>query len=347
MESQILHDSERQAIDWVDWANWMLAEDGKAPATVHEMKRAARHMTKVGLDWQAFARGADQAVKAARPFLAAKVASSHRHAVQKYMRVLNLVARYLARDEISFRSWECERNTCRVRGLHWHYLRVPEGRLEPYALAELDKLHQYRHPNRFVEARRRALLWMAENTGLRRSELGRIQLEDLDEATSSMLVRPAKEGKERRIPLPLDAWSPKRPLQAWIHMHPKGRGGLWMSSAGRELGLNMMSREFWDIRVESGVELNFNRFRHTRATDLLERGVRVELIQDLYGHASIDSTLHYARRTPKTISHELEKCRVPGFAALSRSKKRKQPMEPVQVHSETPEETGRGIETAA
>jgi integrase len=325
------------AISWSDWSDWMVAEDDKASATADEMVRAARHMTKMGVPWHQFVLSPAAAQDAVRPFLAAKVRSGHRHAVQKYQKALNLLARYLARHDQAFRA------------LHWDVVKAPVGRLEPYGLAELDALRQYRHADRFVEARRRALLWLAEHTGLRRSELGRLTIEDLDEGRGALLVRrPAKRGAPRWIPLSRDAWSPKRPLQAWIQIHPHQAGPLWVTKTGTPLNANMMSREFWDVRVESGVRLNFNRFRHTRATELLEAGVRLDTIQGLYGHASPMATQHYARRSLETMERELARCRVPGFIRTRTTpRQRLGRVEPVRFHLETPVEGADEIKTAA
>jgi len=58
---------------------------------------------------------------------------------------------------------------------------------------------------------------------------------------------------------------------------------------------------FWKIKQETGIDFHSHRFRHTVGTQLINKGVRLDVIQDLLGHADISTTRRYAATFPEAF----------------------------------------------
>lgn len=66
---------------------------------------------------------------------------------------------------------------------------------------------------------------------------------------------------------------------------------LWGQPLGRPMGYASVDRLARRLRVRTGIEFTPHQFRHSYATELLRRGVAVEVVQHLLGHASISTTV--------------------------------------------------------
>lgn len=66
---------------------------------------------------------------------------------------------------------------------------------------------------------------------------------------------------------------------------------LWAEPVGRPLSYPSVDRLVQRLRRRTGIEFTPHQFRHSYATDLLRRGVAVEVVQHLLGHASITTTV--------------------------------------------------------
>jgi integrase len=302
-------------MDLDDFRAWGLADYGLRPETSKAQLRRVRRMAKLGVDWGRFATSPQIAREEARRYLAALAVQGGSEASRNYVQTFNLVARYLeATDE-------------RFKGVHWDYPKKQRASLQRYTRDQLRALADYRHPQGVdvIEKRRRALLWVAWATGLRRGEIGDLRVSDLDPVRGTLKVRkPRKDGKRRLIPLPEDAWSPKRPLQAWLKVRPPAPDGdwLWTSPMGRMNGDCLYNDDFWYIAQEVGFPVDFRRFRHNRGKALAKALVPLQVIQEALGHSSPNSTRVYMEELePEEMAEAFRKHRVPGYAASNRSKR--------------------------
>lgn len=66
---------------------------------------------------------------------------------------------------------------------------------------------------------------------------------------------------------------------------------LWAEPVGRPMSYPSVDRLVRRLRRRTGIEFTPHQFRHSYATDLLRRGVAVEVVQHLLGHASISTTV--------------------------------------------------------
>ena len=119
-------------------------------------------------------------------------------------------------------------------------------------------------------------------TGLRRSELANLEARDIH--SDFLVVRAGKNKKDRVIPL-----TPT--IAEKLHDFTKG-----MKPNQKIFGLNptTLGMKIKDLAKRAGLE-NFHchSLRHKFATDLLERGVNIKVVQQLLGHENIATTEVY------------------------------------------------------
>jgi integrase/recombinase XerD len=153
--------------------------------------------------------------------------------------------------------------------------------------------------------------------GLRASEARLLRVEDVDLDTGVLLLRDAKGGKDRQVPLS----EPLRARLADYHARVVGRsGGEWFfpGATGRPLTLGNIERNFrrflWQARMPHGGRGHGPRvhdLRHAFAVNNLrswfERGDDVggllPILQAYMGHSSPDDTAYYLRLTAESYPH--------------------------------------------
>ena len=82
-----------------------------------------------------------------------------------------------------------------------------------------------------MDIRDAAIMVMLRGTGIRRSELVKLELRDFEEQTGEVLVRKGKRGKCRRVYLPLEAISY---IQRWLGVRGEEEGCLAIAFAAQK-----------------------------------------------------------------------------------------------------------------
>jgi integrase/recombinase XerD len=146
--------------------------------------------------------------------------------------------------------------------------------------------------------RDRAMLEVLYSTGMRRFEMCRLRLDDIDEAAGLIRINQGKGRKDRIVPIG------PRALQ-WLaryrdQVRPTLNPGLdemtvFLSHRGRPITRDMVSALARQAIEGSGVRKkgSCHIFRHTMATLLLQNGCDVRVIQEMLGHAKLDTTALY------------------------------------------------------
>jgi integrase/recombinase XerD len=148
--------------------------------------------------------------------------------------------------------------------------------------------------------RDRAMLETLYSTGIRRSELARLTIPDIDLRRGVLVVRQGKWRKDRFVPIGERAlaWIRKyleetRPLLANV----TDDGTLFLTADGLPFACNhigdMVSRAI--IKADIGKRGSCHLFRHTMATLMLAGGADIRFIQQILGHASLETTQIYTR----------------------------------------------------
>lgn len=159
---------------------------------------------------------------------------------------------------------------------------------------------QERPPDRLTDDEIDALLCVSEPhawvirlglaTGLRWSELCRAQASHVER--DMLIVSQTKSGRVRRVPLP-------ESIRAEIRV----RIGRLIPFSERSSG--SFARP---VRDQSGVgRFHVHQLRHTFACRWLERGGSLAALQQILGHASIETTQRYAKLTDDHVRAEAER----------------------------------------
>lgn len=151
----------------------------------------------------------------------------------------------------------------------------------------------------------KAIFSLAYGSGLRRSEICRLKIQDIDAKHMRVFVRDGKGGKDRYtilsqncLEILRDYWRAYRPK------HPEGWLFLGLSNHTHIVSSTInLAMEKWLREAGISKHVNFHSLRHAFATYLLEDGTDIFTIKELMGHRSISSTTLYLRMgTPKITS---------------------------------------------
>jgi integrase/recombinase XerD len=144
--------------------------------------------------------------------------------------------------------------------------------------------------------RDRAMLETLYATGLRVSELVRLETERVDLASGTILVL-GKGNKERLVPLgrPARKWIVRYLADARPGLDPKRSPHLFLNRRGAP----MTRQRFWQLiegyarRAGIRARISPHVLRHSFATHLLEHGADLRSVQMMLGHADIATTQIY------------------------------------------------------
>ena len=155
----------------------------------------------------------------------------------------------------------------------------------------------------------RACLKLIYACGLRLGEACRLAPRDIDSGRGVVVIRNAKGGADRQVPLPpamlpllREYWKSHRNAR-WLFPaqscgHRKG------SPAERHMPLSAAQKAFKLALNSSGIRkaAHVHTLRHSYATHLLEANVNLRLIQDWLGHRSPATTSVYTHMTEQATS---------------------------------------------
>lgn len=204
-------------------------------------------------------------------------------------------------------------------GLRFFFVRTLKRRFPPdsipypkYPSRRIPKVISPEEVAQLIDAasnvQARAILMLLYSTGVRRSELVRLRVEDIDSKRMVVHIRQGKGGKDRDVSLCPKLLETLR--EYWKLKKPK----TWLFPAGiaRHKGDHLSAKEVWHVCSEAARHAGLNKrvtphmLRHSFATHLLENGADLPTIQILMGHADLEATsiyLHLSRRhLEKTIN---------------------------------------------
>ena len=149
--------------------------------------------------------------------------------------------------------------------------------------------------------RDRALIETLYSTGMRRLEVVRLDVVDAELGRGFVRVREGKGKKDRVVPIGgrACAWVERylaelRPLLVLR----TDEWALFVNSEGERFHPDGMGALVRDLLDRSGVRKRrgaCHLFRHTMATLMLENGADIRFIQEILGHASLETTQLYTR----------------------------------------------------
>jgi integrase/recombinase XerD len=190
---------------------------------------------------------------------------------------------------------------------HRHAIFTPTSLPKPMAEADLVGFF-----NVIDSARDRLLFLLMLRCGLRVSEVCALTWKDVDLPGGTLLILNGKGQVDRVAYLAPDA---EQALQLWKEAQKPANAYFFPGQKPRQTPLttrtvNWMMREY--LR-QAGIEKPYTPhcLRHAFATELINAGVRLEVLKELMGHRSLHMSLRYrARRSfPSKSSLDLRRSR--------------------------------------
>ena len=152
-----------------------------------------------------------------------------------------------------------------------------------------------------VGLRDRAILETLYSTGMRRSELVKLNLDDIDAERRLITIRQGKGRKDRVVPLGERAleWLIKYRDEVRPERLDDSTDKLFLSTLGNSIHPNNLSAMVRGYLVAAGITKrgSCHMLRHTAATLMLENGADLRSIQTLLGHQNLNTTQIYTHVT--------------------------------------------------
>ena len=138
-----------------------------------------------------------------------------------------------------------------------------------------------------------AVVDLLASTGMRIGELVRLDIADVDLQERECIVT-GKGDKQR--PVYFDARTKLR-LMEYLGTRRDDSSALFVSldSTAKRVTVSGMELRLRNLGKKAGVSRVYpHKFRRTLATHAIDKGMPIEQVQRLLGHAKIDTTMHYA-----------------------------------------------------
>jgi site-specific recombinase XerD len=177
----------------------------------------------------------------------------------------------------------------------------------------------------------RTLLMILYSTGMRRAEVTRLKVSDIDSERMVIHIRQGKGSRDRDVPLSpklletlREYWRWKKPRE---YLFP---GETYRGSKCQHLTSKAVYHAVKGAARRAGIQKNVgpHTLRHSFATHLLESGADLRTIQLLLGHASLNHTtvyLHLSQRHLRACPNPLDELAVSDLSSVSRSRKNREP----------------------
>ncbi len=142
--------------------------------------------------------------------------------------------------------------------------------------------------------RDRIIIKILAQTGMRRAELRNIEVTDIDFYKRRIYIRNGKGNKSRTVPVDQDTLQDVR-----FYLGERKEGKLIQSNKAESISLKQINEVCIKAGKVAGVRhpnprknnLNPHLFRHSFARMALEKGMRMEIVQNILGHSSIKTTI--------------------------------------------------------
>jgi len=173
----------------------------------------------------------------------------------------------------------------------------------------------------------RTLLMTLYSTGMRRAELCRLRVSDVDSQRMMIRIQQGKGSRDREVPLSPRLLETLRAYWRWM----KPRTFLFPGTVkGWRADVPITSNIVWlacrEAAQAAGItkHLSPHTLRHSYASHLLEAGADLRTIQVLLGHSRLEHTLVYLHLSPKhlqAIANPLDSLELSSLDQVKRSRR--------------------------
>jgi integrase/recombinase XerD len=192
--------------------------------------------------------------------------------------------------------------------------RLPQ---EVLSLVEVDKLLALPNVLDPLGVRDRAMLEVFYSTGMRRTELCRLELPDFNADRRTLHIRQGKGKKDRMVPVGERAieWIERylRESRPRLCLDTRTQT-LFLTGYGDAFNPDVVSRCVTEWMQKAGIAKkgSCHLLRHTCATHMLEGGADIRYIQQLLGHEKLDATAIYTEVSIKQLQEVHTRCHPAG-----------------------------------
>jgi integrase/recombinase XerD len=153
--------------------------------------------------------------------------------------------------------------------------------------------------------RNRAMFLLLLRTGMRIGELLDLRPDDVNLQERKVLIYIGEKNHQGRVVYFSD--DAHKALEEWMKLRNPSRQCLFHSSTRHSLTYSAVRTCFVKYLEKAGLEhkgYTIHQLRHTFATDLLNAGMRIECLQPLLGHSTLEMTRRYAKLSDKSRENE-------------------------------------------
>lgn len=181
-------------------------------------------------------------------------------------------------------------------------VKIEESLREPLTYEEMEILR-----GGCKTLRQKSLLEFTYATCLRLSEVESVNISDINWHEMQLNIV-GKGSKERTVYFNVRA---KIHLQKYLSSREDNNPALFVTERKpiSRLGKRAIQREVGKIKEQSGLKKNVfcHLLRHSGASHMLDKDVNIEIIQEILGHSSLDTTQVYAKTSKSNVEHQYRK----------------------------------------
>ncbi len=144
--------------------------------------------------------------------------------------------------------------------------------------------------------RDKTIVRLLYSTGLRVSEIANLEINEIDLDERLLRIEKGKGEKDRIVPMSKEA---KNVLEEYLRN--RDTGPVFLGNDGNSLNPEKIRYIFRKYSEKSGIKCTPHTLRHTFATHMLEEGTDVRVIQNILGHASLNTTQIYTKVSAKHL----------------------------------------------
>lgn len=173
----------------------------------------------------------------------------------------------------------------------------------------------------------RAMLMTLYSTGMRRSEMCRLRVSDIDSERMVIHIHYGKGGRDRDVPMSEKLLETLREYWRWM----KPKTWLFPGTVNHlRADVPISTKISWDACRQAAHRAGIKKrvtphiLRHSYATHMLEAGADLRTIQILLGHAKLEHTviyLHLSHRHLTAVANPLDGMAVSAPAEVKRSRR--------------------------
>lgn len=185
---------------------------------------------------------------------------------------------------------------------------LPRSLSHDEALELLDWSIHFPYAYKFERTRGAAMMALFIFSGIRRSELRNLKMEDVDLETYTLFVSRGKGDKDRVIPLNIRA---VRILETYVKDRKRlNRTCPYFFCSLRHntpMEDEVIKRFIVKLRTQSNIHFTPHMLRHTFATLMIEGGCDIYSLSKMMGHTDIKTTTIYLSASTKLLREEINK----------------------------------------